>query len=104
MAFTIKGEYDRLIKIKEKSPNKQIPFECGVACGVVTRIEYVPSRYNTEAHIWLNEEIQVYAIAGWEKEEQCAFAITENDVSRRYQDRKYRINQPFGILEYFPYK
>ena len=104
MAFTVRGEYERLMKIQAKVPEGKIPFECGCACGVVTRIEFVPRRYNEEAHVWLNEEIQVYVIAGWDKEEWAAFTITEYDVCKRYQDRKYRYNKKYGILEYFPYK
>ena len=37
MAFTVKGEYERLLKIKSecenKSKDKCLGFECGVACG-----------------------------------------------------------------------
>ena len=48
MAFTVKGEYERLMKRKaeaEKSKYKQMGFECGCACGIVTRIEYIPKVY-----------------------------------------------------------
>ena len=45
MAFTVKGEYERLMKIKaeceKKSHDKWLGFECGCACGFVTRIEYL---------------------------------------------------------------
>lgn len=106
MAFTVKGEYERLMKRKaeaEKSKYKQMGFECGCACGIVTRIEYIPKGYNEEVHRWMEDEIQVYAIAGWSKKEDLIFTITEDDVSKRYQDRKYRYNKQYGILEFYPY-
>lgn len=97
MAFTVKEEYDRLIKIKterEKSKVKCLAFECGCACGYVTRIEYQPwSCENRE------EAILVYAIAGFDNREKLVLYITENDVSKRYQDRKYRYLKQYGILE-----
>lgn len=101
MAFTVKGEYERLIKIKEKSENGQLPFECGVACGVVTKIEYLPRRYNNEIHSWQDEEVHIYAIAGWDKEEKLVLVLTEDDVCKRYQDRKYRYWKKWNILESF---
>lgn len=104
MAFTVEGEYERLMKIQAKSPNNQIPFECGVACGIVTRIEYIPRTYNNEVHMYLGNKVNVYVIAGWEKDEQLAFTITMDDVCKRYQDRKYRYNKQYGILEYYPNK
>ena len=102
MAFTVKEEYDRLIKIKterEKSKVKCLAFECGCACGYVTRIEYLPTRYDEEVHRWFDEEIHIYAIAGWDNYEKLVLVITENDVSKRYQDRKYRYLKQYGILE-----
>lgn len=108
MAFTVKGEYERLMKIKaeceKKLEDKHLSFECGVACGIVTRIEYIPRRYDHEVHRWFDDEVHVFVIAGWDNFEKLAFTITVNDVSRRYQDRKYRYNRQYGILEYFPYK
>lgn len=108
MAFTVKGEYERLLKIKsdceKKSKDKCLGFECGCACGIVTRIEYLPSRYDKECHQWIDEEIQIYVIAGWDKFEKLAFVLTENDVSKRYQDRCYKYWKEYRILEYFPYK
>ena len=104
MAFTVKGEYERLLKLEEKALDGRLLFECGVACGYVTRIKYIPRTYNYESHSWMNEKVEVYVIAGWDKHEQLAFTITENDVGRRYQDRQYRYNKQYGILEYYPYK
>ena len=107
MAFTVKGEYERLIKRKTEAENskfKQMGFECGCVCGIVTRIEYVPRRYNYEAHRFLEEEIQIYVIAGWDKHEQLAFTLTDTDVSKRYKDRKYRYDKTYGILDFYPYK
>lgn len=108
MAFTVKGEYERLMKIKaeceKKSKDKWLGFECGCACGFVTRIEYLPKRYCEEIHDYLEEEIQVYVIAGLEDNEQLAFTLTENDVRKRYQDRRYKYWKQYGILGYFPYK
>ena len=107
MAFTVKGEYKRLIKHKKKAENskyKQMGFECGCVCGIVTRIEYLPKRYSDEIHDYLDEEVQVFAIAGWSKKEELIFTLMENDVSKRYQDRKYRYNKQYGILEFYPYK
>ena len=90
MAYTVKGEYERLLKYKEKSKDGKLPFECGVACGYVTRIEYIPKRYEYECHRWLDEEVRIYAIAGWDTSEKLVLVLQEHDVSRRYQDRKYR--------------
>lgn len=108
MAFTVKGEYDRLVKHKaeceKKLKDKRMGFECGCACGYVTRIEYIPRKYNAEVHKWFDEEVHVYAIAGWDKEEKLVIVITENDVSKRYQDRSYKYWSKYGILESFPYK
>ena len=108
MAFTVKGEYERLLKIKSecenKSKDKCLGFECGVACGYVTRIEYIPRGYNNECHQWMEEELHIYAIAGWDDYEKLAIVLTENDVSRRYQDRCYKYWKEYGVLEHFPYK
>lgn len=101
MAFTVRGEYERLTKIKENNKDNEIPFACGCACGVVTNIMYYPHRYNEEIHDFQDEEIHIYGIAGWDKYEKLLFTITENDVYRRYQDRKYRYWKEYGILELF---
>jgi hypothetical protein len=105
VAFTVKGEYERLMKIKEerekKSKDKCLAFECGCACGYVTRIEYLPFRYDEEIHRWIDEEIHIYAIAGWDNYEKLVLILTENDVSKRYQDRKYYYWKEYGILESF---
>ena len=101
MAFTVKGEYERLMKYKARSENGKLPFECGVACGVVTRIEYIPSRYDNEAHCWLDEEIHIYAIAGWDKDEKLVLVLKENDVRKRYKNRKYYYWKQYNILESF---
>ena len=101
MAFTVKGEYERLLKYKEKSKDGKLPFECGCACGVVTKIEYIPCGYNDEVHRWMDDKIKLYGYAGWDKpnEIHLLFSIDNNDVSRRYQDRKYRYHRKFNILE-----
>lgn len=107
MAFTVKDEYERLLEIKaeckKKSEDKHLGFECGVACGIVTRIEYIPAHYGKDFK-WDDEEIQVFVIAGLDDLEKLAFTITENDVRKRYQDRKYYYWKKYGILEFFPYK
>lgn len=97
MAFSVKGEYERLIKIQEKSKDKKIPFECGCACGVVTKIEYVPWSIGTE------EAVILYGYAGFDSpnNEHVLLYITENDVSKRYQDRKYRYWKQWNVLESF---
>lgn len=99
MAFTVKSEYERLIKIKDererKSEDKHLAFECGCACGYVTRIEYQPQNYA----LGNEEAILVYAIAGFDNYERLALYITEKDVSKRYQDRKYKYWKQYGILE-----
>ena len=55
MAFTVEGEYNRLLKIKaereRKSKDKRLAFECGCACGYVTRIEYQPWKFDQEEAI-----------------------------------------------------
>lgn len=99
MAFTVKGEYERLLKYKENSKDGKLPFECGVACGVVTRIEYLPKRY--EDCCWLDEEIRVYAIAGFDTYERLVLVLKENDINKRYQDRKYKYHKKYNILESF---
>jgi hypothetical protein len=104
MAFTIKGEYDRLIKIKEKAPNKQILFECGCVCGYVTEFKYIQRHYSEAVHRYIDDVLEVWVQTGFQKEPELAFTITEYDVCKRYQDRKYRYNKKYGILEYFPYK
>lgn len=101
MAYTVKGEYDRLMKYKGKSKDEKLPFECGVACGYVTRIEYLPKRYDNECHSWMDEEIHIYAIAGWSTSEELVLVLKEHDVNKRYQDRKYRYWKQYNILESF---
>ena len=94
MAFNLKGEYKRLQNILYKHKGK-IPFECGCACGMVTEIEYQPLERGQQ------EAIFVYGFAGWDKPytKNMLFAIEEHDVKRRYQDRKYRYNKQYEILE-----
>jgi len=100
MAFTVKGEYERLLKIKaereQKSENKHLSFECGVACGYVTRIEYQPSKFLEQ-----DEAILIYAIAGFSNKEQLVLYLTEADVSKAYNKRKYKYWKEYGILESF---
>ena len=104
MAFTVKGEYDRLMKIKaeceKKSKDKCLGFECGVACGYVTRIEYIPAHYGKD-YKWHDEEIQIFAIAGFDDYEKLVLVLTEKDVCKRYQDRRYRYWKQWQILESF---
>lgn len=95
MAFTVKGEYERLLKYKEKSKDGKLPFECGVACGYVTRIEYVPSTW------FCGERIDIFAIAGFDNFEKPVLSIRENDVKKRYQDRRYKYWKEFNVLEVF---
>ena len=105
MAFSVKGEYERLIKIKNtlESKGKQMPFEWGCVCGFVTRIEYCkvkPYDFDrTPPSIWLEEEIQVYVNCFGK--EDLALTLREKDVKKRYQDRKYRWNKKYKILESF---
>jgi hypothetical protein len=77
MAFTVKEEYERLIKIKEerekKSKDKHLAFECGCACGYVTRIDYQPRNYETCD----KEAIKIYAIAGFDNKEKLVLYLTE---------------------------
>ena len=100
MAFTVEGEYNRLLKIKEererKSESKHLAFECGCACGYVTRIEYQPWKFLEQ-----EEAILVYAIAGFDIEERLVLYITEKDVSKAYNRRKYKYWKQFGVLESF---
>lgn len=105
MAFDVKGEYERLIKIKtniESKGNKML-FECGCVCGVVTRIEYIPPNfYDVERKIhsmYTGEEIYIYVDCF--NREELALVLREHDVSKRYQDRKYRWNKKYKILESF---
>lgn len=101
MAFTVKGEYERLLKHKEKSEDGKLPFECGCACGYVTRIEYLPNRYDYDCRCWCDEEIRIYAIAGWNTFEDLVLVLKEQDVNKRYQDRKYKYWREFNVLESF---
>lgn len=105
MAFDVRGEYERLCKIKaereKKSKDKRLAFECGCACGYVTRIEYQPWGYDKELGEWVDEAVLVYAIAGWSNKEQLVLYITEDDVSKAYKRRKYKYWKEFGVLESF---
>lgn len=100
MAFTVEEEYKRLLKIKEerekKSQDKHLAFECGCACGYVTRIEYQPWKFLEQ-----EEAVLIYAIAGFSNEEELVLYITEKDVSKAYNRRKYRYWKKFGVLESF---
>lgn len=100
MAFTVEGECNRLLKIKaereRKSKDKRLAFECGCACGYVTRIEYQPWKYLEQ-----EEAILVYAIAGFSNEEKLVLYITESDVRKVYNRRKYKYWKEYGILESF---
>ena len=95
MAFTVKEEYERLLKIQAQASNGKISFECGVACGYVTKIEYVPW------NIGQDEEIRIYAIAGFDNCEKLVLVLRESDVRKRYQDRKYKYYKRYNILESF---
>lgn len=101
MAFTVKEEYERLIKIKQKQETKRnrMCFEHGCVGGYVTRIEYLPRRYDNEVHRFLDEEIQIYVNCF--NREELALVLQEHDVSKRYQDRKYRWNKQYEIFESF---
>lgn len=81
MAFTVKGEYERLLKFKNDSSG-HLAFECGCITGYVTDIVYVP--YTT------GEVIYILGVAGSETEERILLTLTEEDVKKRYQDRRYR--------------
>lgn len=100
MAYTVEGEYRRLIKIKaereRKSEYKRLAFECGVACGYVTRIEYQPEKFLEQ-----EEAVLVYAIAGLSNKEQLVLYITEDDVRKAHNKRKYKYWKEYGILESF---
>ena len=99
MAYDLKGEYKRFIKIQNKFKDKKIPFECGCACGYVSRIEYIPEdiRNGQEECIWF------WGAAGWQDytKENTLFVLLEEDVKRRYQDRRYRYDKKYNILELF---
>lgn len=102
MAFTVKGEYERLLKIQEraekKSKDKCLAFMSGCICGRVTKIEYVPWSSDQE------ECINIYvftSIAGFNAHEHIALVLTENDVNKRYQDRKYKYWKRYDLLESF---
>ena len=105
MAFTVKSEYKRLIKHKldaeKKSNDKRLGFECGCACGYVTRIEYIPAHYGVD-YKWHDEEIQIFAIAGFDNHEKLVLTLTESDICKRYQDRKYKYWNQYRIFEVFP--
>ena len=106
MAFTVKEEYKRLNKIKNdiESKGDEMAFECGCVCGIVTRIEYCKVKpydfERTPPNIWLEEEIQIYVNCFGERED-LALTLREEDVKKRYQDRKYRWNKKYKILESF---
>ena len=100
MAFTVHEEYNRLLKIKKerekKSKEKKLAFECGCACGYVTRIEYQPWRFHEQ-----EEAILIYAIAGFSDKEKLVLYLTEEDVKKAYNRRKYKYWKEFGVLESF---
>lgn len=101
MAFTVKEEYERLMKIKTKQEKKYVGmcFECGCVGGHVTRIDYLPKRYEKDVHRWFDEEIHIYVNCFGR--EELALVLTEADVRKRYQDRKYKWNRQYEILESF---
>lgn len=100
MAYTVEAEYKRLLKIKaereKKSEGKRLAFECGCACGYVTRIEYQPWKFLEQ-----EEAILVYAIAGFDNKEKLVLYITDNDVRKAHNRRKYKYWKEFGVLESF---
>ena len=105
MAFTVRGEYERLLRKELQCPGMtKLPFECGSVCGWVTEFKYIPRHYNEITRKYVDDVIEVWVQTGFQKEPELAFTITEDDVRKRYQDRKYRYNKQFKILEYFPYK
>lgn len=109
MAFTVKGEYERLKKIsdKDKSEGKDgIPFECGCACGYVEDIIYVPWHYDDVKRDFVKEHIEILGRAGFdysEKDSQAHLLLSlyEDVCSLPYYMRWYRYNKKFGIFEYF---
>lgn len=107
MAFTVKGEYERLMKIKteceKKLEDKILPFECGCVCGYVTDLKYISRHYSEAIHRYIDDVLEVWVQTAFQKEPELAFTITIDDVCKRYQDRKYRFNKKYSILEYFPY-
>ena len=102
MAFTVKGEYERLMKIQASVPLYQIPFECGCVCGYVTDLKYISRHYSEAIHSYIDDVLEVWVKTGFQKEPELAFTITSDDVCKRYQDRKYRYDKKFGILMYYP--
>ena len=48
-----------------------------------------------------DEEIRIYAIAGWNTFEDLVLVLKEQDVNKRYQDRKYKYWREFNVLESF---
>lgn len=101
MAFTVKEEYIRLLKIKHTQEDKRngMCFEHGCVGGYVTKIDYLPRRYSVEVHRYLDEEIQIYV--NCLGKEELALVLTENDIRKRYQDRKYRWHKQYEIFESF---
>ena len=103
MAFTIKKEYERLIKIKteQEKKNKYLSFECGCVCGIITRIDL----REPEKSKWLIDKdgymILVYGIAGFSNKEELLLVIREEDVSKQYKNRNYYYHKQYGILEKF---
>lgn len=108
MAFDVQGEYERLKKLYDKNIKEGktgLPFECGCACGEVTKITFVPWHYEREEGL-VEDMIILSGSAGFDylttpPTERTLFVITQKDCEKRYTDRKYRYDKKFNILEYF---
>ena len=101
MAFTVKGEYERLLKIQENAPLNKIPFECGCVCGYVTEFKYIPRHYSEAVRRYIDDTMEVWVQTCFDNKPELALTITSYDVCKRYQDRKYRYNKQYHILESF---
>ena len=79
--------YITLNNYLNKFKTKELGFECGVACGKVTKIEF-----NKE-----EDEILVIGIAGWENNERILMIITENMT----KGKEFKYWKQYHIFERF---
>lgn len=79
--------YTTLVNYLNKYKTKKLGFECGVACGYVTRIELNKK----------DKELILYGLAGWESEERILMIIIENMT----KGKEFKYWKQYHIFERF---
>ena len=90
MAFTVKDEYERLNKYHSIKP---MIYEQGCVNVPVSRFEYAKD-------FWGDDKLNVYVIDIFDNNtETLVMTITEEDVCKAYNKRRYKYWKKYNIIE-----